>query len=83
MLIHSDFNAPLSKLGKIPSARGGDVPIERRRRDPETVCDLSDADVGIGQHRLGGLDVVVGEFWRATSARPRSRRRKNGQGSSC
>lgn len=29
--------------------------------------DLGDADVGVGQHRLGSLDVVVGEFWRTTS----------------
>jgi hypothetical protein len=28
---------------------------------------LGDTDVGVGQHRLGSLDVVVGEFWRATS----------------
>jgi len=31
------------------------------------VPDLSHADVGIGQHRLGGLDVVVGQFRRAAS----------------
>jgi hypothetical protein len=31
------------------------------------VCDLGDADVGVGQHRLGSLDVVVGKFWRAMS----------------
>ena len=49
------------------SARGGDITIERRRRDTETVCDLGDADVGVGQHRFGSLDVVVGEFWRTTS----------------
>src|SRR5438132_14404394 len=48
-------------------ACGGDVSIERRRGDTETVCDLGDADVGVGQHRLGSLDVVVGKFWRATS----------------
>jgi hypothetical protein len=30
---------------------------------------LGDADVGVGQHRLGGRDVVVGEFWR-TASRP-------------
>ena len=29
--------------------------------------DLGDADVGIGEHRLGGLDVVVGEFRRPAS----------------
>jgi len=31
------------------------------------VRDLRHAGVGIGEHRLGGLDVVVGEFWRTTS----------------
>ena len=59
--------SPFSNVRKIRGARGGDVPIERRRRDTETVCDLGDADVGIGQHRLGGLDVVVGEFRRSAS----------------
>ena len=28
---------------------------------------MSHADVGIGEHRLGGLDVVVGEFRRPAS----------------
>jgi hypothetical protein len=33
------------------------------------VRDLSHADIGIGQHRLGGLDVVIREFRRpATGA---------------
>jgi hypothetical protein len=36
--------------------------IERCRRDTETMCDLGDADVGIGQQRFGSLDVIVGEF---------------------
>ena len=31
------------------------------------MCDLSHADVGIGEHRLGGLDVMVGEFRRPAS----------------
>ena len=31
--------------------------------------DLGDADVGIGEHRFGRLNVVVGEFWR-TPSRP-------------
>ena len=30
------------------------------------------ADVGVGQHRLGGLNVVVGEFWRTTSGATRA-----------
>ncbi len=37
---------------------GGNVSVERRRRDAETVHDLSHADVGIGEHCPGGLDVV-------------------------
>ena len=33
------------------------------------MCDLSHADVGIGEHRLGGLDVVVSQFrWPASGA---------------
>jgi hypothetical protein len=55
------------RFRKIRGARGGDVTIERRRRDTETVCDLGDADIGIGEQRLGSLDVVVGKFWRTTS----------------
>jgi hypothetical protein len=31
------------------------------------VGDLHHTDVGIGEHRLGGLDVVVGEFRRSAS----------------
>jgi hypothetical protein len=31
------------------------------------MCDLGDADVGIGQQRFGSLDVIVGEFRRPTS----------------
>jgi hypothetical protein len=31
------------------------------------VSDLSHADVAIGEHRLGGLDVVVDELWRPAS----------------
>ena len=33
------------------------------------MCDLGDADVEVGQHRLGSLDVVIGKFWR-TASRP-------------
>jgi hypothetical protein len=60
-------HVPFSNVGTIRGARGGNVTIERRRRDTETVCDLGDADVGVGQHRLASLNVVVGEFWRTTS----------------
>jgi hypothetical protein len=57
-------------------SRGGDVTIERRGGDAEAVRDLSDADVGIGQHRLGGLNVVVREFRRAASCAPSTPRRR-------
>ena len=46
----------------IRGSRGGDVTIERRRRDAEAVGDLRHADVGIRQHRLGGFDIIVREF---------------------
>ena len=42
-------------------------PIERRGRDAEAVRDLRHADVGIGEHRLGALDVVVRQFRRSAS----------------
>ena len=46
---------PLSNARGIRGSRGGDVTIERRRRDAEPLRDLSYSDVGIGEHRLGGL----------------------------
>jgi hypothetical protein len=58
---------PLSNARRIRGSPGRDVPIERRRRDAEAVRDLGDADVGVGQHRLGSLDVVIGKFWRSAS----------------
>jgi hypothetical protein len=58
---------PFSNAWGIRGPRGGHISIERRRRDAEAVRDLSHADVGIGEHRLGGLDVVVGEFRRPAS----------------
>jgi hypothetical protein len=36
-------------------------------RHARAVRDLRHADVGIGEHRLRGLDVLAGEFWRAPS----------------
>ena len=51
----------------ICGSRGGNIPTECRRRGTEAVRDLSYPDVGIGQQRLGGLDVVVGKFRRAPS----------------
>jgi hypothetical protein len=61
------WGAPLSTVRGIRGSCGGDVPIERRGRDAEAVRDLSHADVGIGEQRLGGLDVVVREFRRPGS----------------
>ena len=49
------------------SSRGGNVTIQRRRRDAKAVRDLRHADVGIGEHRLSGLDVVVRQFRRTAS----------------
>jgi len=45
--------------------------IERRGRHAEAGRDLSHADVGIGQHGLGGLDVVLGECRRTALCGPR------------
>jgi len=39
---------PFSNAWGIRGPRGGHISIQRRRRDAETVCDLSHADVGIG-----------------------------------
>src|ERR1700687_2990472 len=59
------WGAPLSTVRGVRGSCGRDVPIEGRRRDAEAVRDLSHADVGIGEHRLGGLDVLVREVRRA------------------
>jgi hypothetical protein len=56
---------PFSNAWGIRGSRGRDVPIERRRGHAEAVRDVRHADVGIGERRLGGLDVVVREFRRA------------------
>ena len=42
---------PFSNAWGIRGPRGGQISIQRRRRDAEAVCDLSHADVGIGEHR--------------------------------
>jgi hypothetical protein len=47
----------LSNARGIRGSRGGDVTIERRRRDTEPLRDLSYSDVGIGEHRLHLLDA--------------------------
>ena len=59
--------APFSNVRGIRGSGGGDVTIERRWRDAEAVRDLSHTDVGIGQQRLGGLNVLIGQFRRAAS----------------
>src|SRR3954451_8272831 len=46
---------------------GRKISIERRRRDTKALRDLSDGDIRIGEHRLGGLNVIVGEFRRTAS----------------
>src|SRR5271170_2161668 len=66
--------APFSNVRSIRGSRGGNIAIERRRTDTETVRDLRDTDVGVGEHRLGSLDVVIGEFRRSpdgTASTPR------------
>lgn len=49
------------------SSRCGDVTIKRSGRNAKPVRDLSHADVGIGEHRLSGLDVVVRQLRRTAS----------------
>jgi hypothetical protein len=63
---------PLSNAWRIRGSRGRDVPIERRRGDAEAVRDLRHADVGISQHRLGGLNASV-SFGRRHPVRPARR----------
>ena len=46
----------------IRGSRRGYISIERRRRYTEAMRDLRHSNIGIGQHRFGGLDVIVGEF---------------------
>jgi hypothetical protein len=43
---------PFSNAWSIRGARGGQISIQRRRRDAEAVCDLSHADVGIASIAL-------------------------------
>jgi hypothetical protein len=57
----------ISTVLGIRRPRGGRVTIQRRGRNARTVSDLSHAEVGIGEHRLSGLDVVVRQLQRTTS----------------
>ena len=52
---------------QICGSRGWNVAIERRRRDADALCDLRHADIWIGEHCLGGLDVLVRQFRRTAS----------------
>src|SRR4051794_32327259 len=58
---------PLSNTRGIRGSCRRKIPIERRRRDTKALRDLSDGDVGVSEHRLGGLDVILSEF-RGTTA---------------
>jgi hypothetical protein len=58
---------PLSNARGIRGPCGGNVPIERRGGNTEALRDLRDGNVGIGEHRIGGLDIVIREFWRTAS----------------
>jgi hypothetical protein len=67
--------APLSNARGIRGTCRGDVAVERRRRDSEAVRDLRHADVGIGERRLRGLNVVVCQFRRTSSCAANATRR--------
>jgi hypothetical protein len=58
---------PGSNARGICGSRSRKISIERRRRDTKALRDLSDGDVGIGEYRLGSLDIILGEFRRTAS----------------
>src|SRR3954449_3827991 len=58
---------PLSNTRGIRGSCSGKISIERRRRDTKALRYLSDGDVGVSEHRLGSLNVILGEF-RGTAA---------------
>ena len=58
---------PLSNTRGIRGSCSRKIPIERRRRDTKALRDLSYGDIGISEHRLGGLDVILSEFRRTTA----------------
>src|SRR4051812_18024447 len=58
---------PLSNTRGIRGSCSRKIPIECRWRDTKALRDLSDDDVGIGEHRLGGFDVILREFRRTAS----------------
>src|SRR5689334_20347535 len=57
-------------------ACGGDVAIERRRRDAEAVRNLGDADVGIRQQCPCDIKVVFRQLWWTASSAARAPRRE-------
>jgi hypothetical protein len=71
------WGAVLKRPG-IRGSRGGDVAIERCGRNAKAMCNLSDADVGIGERRLGDLDAVVRKFRRTASGTASASRCKAG-----
>src|SRR3954447_2241871 len=74
LLEHPVFGVerPLSNTRGIRGSCSRKIPIERRRRDTKALRDLSDGDVGIGEQRLGGFDVILGEFRWTTSGAAKS-----------
>jgi len=52
----------ISKAGGVRRSRGGDVTIQSCGGEAEAVRDLRHADVGIGEHRLRGFEVVPVRF---------------------
>src|SRR3954447_24851398 len=58
---------PLSNTRSIRGSRSRKISIERRRRDTKALRYLSDGDVGVSEHRVGSLDVILGEFRRTAS----------------
>src|SRR4051794_6384844 len=64
----------ISKGRGMRGSRSRDIPIERRRGDTEALRDLRYCDVRIGQHCLGGLDVVVRQFRRTASGAAKASR---------
>src|SRR3954451_5394482 len=59
---------PFSNTRGIRGSCSGKIPIERRRRDTKALRDLSNGNVGIGEHRPGSLDIVLGEFRRSAAS---------------
>lgn len=73
---------PFTNAWGIRGARGGQISIQRRRRDAEPVRDLNHPDVGVREHRLGGLDVVVSQLRRPERTLSYARFRKKRVGAS-